>query len=95
MRPGGGPNNQLEHHRKPIGDNAMNTAALVQSRSNQKMEHNTRGFLKGLNSGERTLPERLSPKSARDLLVEARRMRWILPVLLTSENDSDEILTQL
>jgi membrane-associated phospholipid phosphatase len=61
----------------------MNTAAPVQSRSNQKMEHYTRGFLKGLNSGERTLPERLSPKSARDLLVEARRMRWILLVLLS------------
>jgi hypothetical protein len=61
----------------------MNATGPVESRSNQKMERNTRGFLKGLNSGERTLPKRLSPKSARDLLVEARRMRWILLVLLS------------
>jgi acetyl esterase len=52
-----------------IGDNAMNPAAPVEPASNPKVEHNTRAFLKWLNSGQGTPPEQLSPKEARDLLV--------------------------
>jgi acetyl esterase len=47
----------------------MNTAAPVEPASNPKVEHNTRAFLKGLNSGEGPPLEQLSPKEARDLLV--------------------------
>jgi acetyl esterase len=47
----------------------MNTATPVEPASNPKVEHNTRAFLKGLNSGEGTPLEQLSPKEARELLV--------------------------
>jgi hypothetical protein len=35
-----------------IEDNAMNTASPLEPVSNPKVEHNTRAFLKGLNSAE-------------------------------------------
>src|SRR5689334_15189586 len=47
----------------------MNTAAPVDPASNPKVEHNTRPFLQGLNSGEGTPVEQLSPKGARELRV--------------------------
>jgi hypothetical protein len=56
-------------HHNIIGNNAMNTAALVEPASNPKVEQNTRAFLTGLNSGEGPPLEQLSPKEARDLLV--------------------------
>jgi acetyl esterase len=47
----------------------MNTASPIEPASNPKVEHNTRAFLKGLNSAEGTPLEQLSPKEARDRLV--------------------------
>jgi acetyl esterase len=58
---------QSQHH-NTIGDNGMNTAARVEPASNPKVEHHTGAFLKWLNSGEGTPPERLSPREARERL---------------------------
>ena len=47
----------------------MATPANVEPESNPKVEHNTRAFLKGLNSAEGKPLEQLSPKDARDAFV--------------------------
>jgi acetyl esterase len=47
----------------------MNTASPIEPASNPKVEYNTRAFLKGLNSAEGPPLEQLSPKEARDVLV--------------------------
>jgi acetyl esterase len=49
-------------------DDAMKTGAQVEPASNPQVEHNTRAFLKWLNSGEGAPPEQLSPKEAREFL---------------------------
>ena len=48
---------------------AMNTASPIEPASNPKVEHNTRAFLKMLNSAEGPPLEELSPKEARDAFV--------------------------
>jgi len=47
----------------------MNTASPIELASNPKVEHNTHAFLKALNSAEGPPLEQLSPKEARDALV--------------------------
>jgi acetyl esterase/lipase len=48
----------------------MDTASPVEPASNPKVEHNTRAFLKVLNSPEGKPLEQLSPKDARDAVVD-------------------------
>jgi acetyl esterase/lipase len=50
-------------------DNAMEAASPVEPASNPKVEYNTRAFLKALNSAEGPPLEHLSPKDARDAIV--------------------------
>ncbi len=59
----------------------LDTASPIEPASNPKVEHKTRGFLQGLNSGEGTPVEQLSPKEARDLLaaLQASAPHSLLP----------------
>src|SRR5260221_12877052 len=73
----------------------LDTASPIEPASNPKVEHKTRGFLKGLNSGEGTPVEQLSPKKARDLLaaLQASAPHSMLPAALADKLDEQHGLT--